>query len=171
MWQTLILRGLFTVYKVIILSSCRWGWWWWRMRRGEAPLLLRLRHAFPHRLLESPLRLRPAHRLLERVGMFRGVNPHDRPPDGFHRRPSIPLRLHRRTQRLRHSRGVCGAGHFSARWEKEGSGRQEKKHTYDFGVSATHVYLHTDTYYRMRMSCASVCAQGYDYDISYNYAE
>lgn len=137
------------------------------MRRGEAPLLLRLRHAFPHRLLESSLRLCPSHRLLERVGVFRGVNRYDRPPDGFHRRPSIPLRLHHRTQRLRHSRGVCGTGHFSARWEEEGSGWQKKTCTSDFCVSATHLYLHTDIYHRMRMSkhschvCVYVCVHAH----------
>lgn len=85
------------------------------MRRGEAPFLFRLRHAFPHRLLEGSLRFRPAHRLLERVGVFRGVNPHDWPSDGFHRRSGIPLRLHHRAEGLRHRRCVRGIGHFGSR--------------------------------------------------------
>lgn len=134
------------------------------MRRGEAPLLLRLRHAFPHRLLESSLRLCPSHRLLERVGVFRGVNRYDRPPDGFHRRPSIPLRLHHRTQRLRHSRGVCGTGHFSARWEEEGSGWQKKiTCTSDFCVSATRFYICIQTFITewgcpsTHVMCACMC--------------
>ncbi len=122
------------------------------MRRGEAPLLLRLRHAFPHCLLESSLCLCPPHWLLERVGVFRGVDHYDWRSDGFHRRPGIPLRLHHRTQRLCHSCGVRSAGNFSARWEREREGSGQ----HDFCVLATHVCICILSFI-IKWGCPSTC--------------
>jgi len=91
----------------------------WR-RRGErrrAPaVLLRLHHALPHRLLEGYVRLRPAHGVLERLGLLHRLHIAHRRPDRGHRRPGVTLRLHDRTEGLGDSCGVRGARNIGARW-------------------------------------------------------
>lgn len=82
---------------------------------GEAALLLRLCDALSDRLLEGPFCLRAPNRLLEWLGLLRRLHPHDRPPDSFHWRPGIPLRLHHRLEGLGHRSRVCRTGDISAR--------------------------------------------------------
>lgn len=91
---------------------------WWRggERRGAAALLLRLHHALPHRLLEGSVRLRPSHRVLERLGLLHRLHITYRRPHRSHGRSGISLRLHDRTERLGDGCGVCSAGNISARW-------------------------------------------------------
>ena len=91
-----------------------------RERRGAPAVLLRLHHALPDSFLESPLRFRPAHRVLEWLGLLLRVHLPYRRADSRDRGPGLSLRLHRRSQRLRHRRGVRGPRHLSSRWASVG---------------------------------------------------
>ncbi|XP_061660002.1 solute carrier family 8 member 4a isoform X1 [Syngnathoides biaculeatus] len=94
-----------------------------RKRRRAAALLLRLHHALPDGVLESALRLRPAHRVLERLGLLPGVHLAHRRPDGGDRRPGLSLRLHGGPEGLRDRRGLRGLGHVGPRHVRQQGGR------------------------------------------------
>lgn len=100
-----------------VFGSSRW-WRWWRGGRswGAPSILLRLRHAFPHRLLEGSVCLRPANRVLERLGLLLRVHQRHRAPHRHHRGFGIAFRLHRGAAGHCDRRGVCGAGNFHSRW-------------------------------------------------------
>lgn len=100
-----------------VFGSSRW-WRWWRGGRswGAPSILLWLRHAFPHCLLEGSVRLRPANRVLERLGLLLRVHQRHRPPHRHHRGFGITFRLHCGAAGHRDRRGVCGAGNFHSRW-------------------------------------------------------
>lgn len=100
-------------YSALILAR-RWGRR--RDRRRTAAVLFRLRHAFPHRLLEGPVRLRSSDRLPERMGLFHRLHRHYRPAHSHHRRPGVSLWLHHWPQGLGHSCGFCGSGNICSRW-------------------------------------------------------
>lgn len=82
---------------------------------GEAALLFRLRDALSDRVLEGPLCLRPPYRILEWLGLFHRLHPHDWPADSFHRRPGFPLWMHHWPERFRDCSGVCCTWNFGAR--------------------------------------------------------
>ena len=82
---------------------------------GEAALLLRLRDALSDCVLEGSLRLRPPYRILEWLGVFHRLHPHDWRTDGFHRRPGFPLWLHHRPEGFRDRGSVRRAWNLSAR--------------------------------------------------------
>lgn len=96
------------------LWPVRWRWWGREWRRAPS-FLLRLHHALPYGLLESPVRLRAAHWVLERLGVFHRIDLFDwdlNSRDGW---PGLPLWLYHRPEGLRYRRGVRSAGHLSTR--------------------------------------------------------
>jgi len=93
----------------------RWRWRG-RERAGTSAVLLWLHYALPDSFLESPLRFRPTHRVLERLGLFYRVHFPHRRSDGCDRGPGLSFRLHRWSQRLSHRCGVCGPRHLRSRW-------------------------------------------------------
>lgn len=105
------------LFKSLILCVIlRWWRRWWRWgSRGASPVLLRLRHALPDSVLEGSVRVRSAHGVLERLGLFRGVHHCNWPPHRGHRRPGVSLRLHCRPSGHCHRCRVRGSGHFYPR--------------------------------------------------------
>ncbi|XP_071656903.1 sodium/calcium exchanger 2 isoform X3 [Patagioenas fasciata] len=78
--------------------------------RGAVAVVLRLRDALPDGVLEGSVRLRAAHRLLQRLGLLRRLHPPPRAAHRAHRGPGRALRLHRGAQGLGQRRGLRGAG-------------------------------------------------------------
>lgn len=114
------------------------------MRGGEAAVMLWLRHALPHCLLEGFVRFCATHRVLERLGLLLCLHLHDRTPHSRHRYehlhkwcgiplkerwpllievffwnycrgPGLPLWLHSGPEGLRHSSGICCSGNLCTR--------------------------------------------------------
>lgn len=100
---------------VSLASSRGRGWGW--VRRGEAAILLRLRHALPDSLLEGAVCLRTPHRVLPRLGLLCRLHSHHWHAHSHNRRPGLPLWLHHRPQGLSDSCCFCGVWHLCARWE------------------------------------------------------
>lgn len=100
------------------LSFClylrRWGWGW-RGRRTSA-VLFWLCHALPDCVLEGSVRLRPAHGILERVGVFHCFYSDHRSFDGCDWWPGQSLRLHHWPEGLSHRCGVCSPGNIRPWW-------------------------------------------------------
>lgn len=92
----------------------RWGWGWGGRRTSA--VLFWLCHALPDCVLEGPVCLRPAHGILERVGVFHCFYCDHRSFDGCDWWPGQSLRLHHWPEGLSHRCGVCSPGNIRPWW-------------------------------------------------------
>lgn len=111
-----VLHLLWPCWHVSCFSPLRRRWWWRGRSRGATSIMLWLRHAFPHCVLEGPVRLRTTDRVLERLGLLHSFHQRHRSPHCHHRRSGLTLRLHRGAPRHCDRSGVCGFGNFYSRW-------------------------------------------------------
>ncbi len=114
----LILLSFLSCFRSLFLSSClylrRWGRGWGG--RGTSAILFRLCHALPDCVLEGSVRLRPAHGILERVGVFHCFHSDHRSFDCCDRWSGQSLRLHHWPKGLSHRCGVCSPGNIHPWW-------------------------------------------------------
>lgn len=106
------------LFLSFFLSFClylrRWGWGWGGRRTSA--ILFWLCHALHDCVLEGSVCLRPAHGILERVGVFHCFHSDHRSFDCCDWWPGQSLWLHHWPEGLSHRCGVCSPGNIRPWW-------------------------------------------------------